>query len=74
MDNCTPSVEALRAQLRSLPRKRVLAIADAAQIARSTVQKFRLGHITEPGAFKIERLAQAVATASEAATSTPEKA
>lgn len=63
MDNTTAAVETLRSKLRELPRKKVLEIADAAKVPRSTVEKFRLSHINEPRASKLERLQQALAAA-----------
>lgn len=53
-------VEKLRAQLKAMPRARVLELADKASVARSTAEKFRLGHIEELGSFKLERLANAM--------------
>jgi hypothetical protein len=65
MDKKITVIEALRLKLQELPRREVLVIADAAKVARSTVEKFRLNHITEPRASKVERLRKALA-ASEA--------
>lgn len=61
MDKPITAVEALRSKLKELPRKQVLALADAAGVPRSTVEKFRLDHITEPGANKVEALSKALA-------------
>lgn len=63
MDKPITAVEALRSKLKELPRKRVLEIADAAGVPRPTVEKFRLGWITELGASKAERLQNALALA-----------
>lgn len=63
MDKPITAVEALRSKLKELPRKRVLEIADAAGVPRSTVEKFRLDHITEPGALKVEALYKAMVDA-----------
>ncbi|MGJ7497492.1 hypothetical protein ACSFA8_20790 [Variovorax sp. RT4R15] len=68
MDKQTTAIEALRSKLQELPRKEVLAIADAAKVARSTVEKFRLNHITEPKASKVERLRKALAASEAKAT------
>lgn len=65
MDKQTTVIEALRLKLQDLPRREVLVIADAAKVARSTVEKFRLNRITEPKASKVERLRKAL-TAFEA--------
>jgi transcriptional regulator with XRE-family HTH domain len=61
MDKQITAVEALRSKLKELPRWRVLEIADAAGVKRSTAEKFRLDNITEPGASKVEALAKALA-------------
>lgn len=66
MDTQIPAVEALRSKLKELPRKKVLPIADAAGVARSTVEKFRLGWIVEIGSSKAERLQRALAEAEAA--------
>lgn len=60
MDNQI-DVEALRATLRAMTRGEVIRIAAAAEVPASTVQKFRGGHINEPGAFKVQALMKALA-------------
>lgn len=60
MDKPSPTIEALRSKLQALTRQEVLALADAAKVARSTVEKFRLNHIKEPRASKVERLQKAL--------------
>jgi plasmid maintenance system antidote protein VapI len=60
MDKPITAVEALRSKLKELPRWRVLELADVAGVPRSTVEKFRLDHITELGASKYEALQRAV--------------
>lgn len=54
-------LESLRAKLKKLPRKRVRAIAIKAGLAPSTVEKFRGGHIQEPGFSKARALEVALA-------------
>lgn len=49
-------LEKLRSELRKLPRKEVRSLAIAAGLATSTVEKFRLGHITEPRWMKLQTL------------------
>lgn len=68
MENTIPAAEALRSKLKELPRKKVLPIADAAGVPRSTVEKFRLGWIKELGSIKFERLKNAVDAAEAAKT------
>lgn len=61
MDKSISAVEALRSKLKELPRWRVLEIADAAGVPRSTVEKFRLDRIEEIGSIKFEALSKALA-------------
>jgi predicted transcriptional regulator len=61
MDNNVPmeaqlDLEKLRSELRKLPRKQVRALAIAAGLSPSTVEKFRLGHIDEPRLSKLQAL------------------
>ena len=58
--NTPLDLETLRAELRKLPRKRVRALAISAGLATSTVEKFRLGHITEPRLGKLQALEAAL--------------
>lgn len=58
--NAQLDLESLRAELRKLPRKRVRALAISAGLATSTVEKFRLGHITEPRLGKLQALEAAL--------------
>jgi predicted transcriptional regulator len=65
MDNNVPmeaqlDLEKLRSELRKLPRKQVRALAIAAGLAPSTVEKFRLGHIDEPRLSKLQALQAAL--------------
>jgi hypothetical protein len=54
-------VEAVRARFKAVPYVEAMRLATDAGIAPSTAQKFRMGHIVEPGAFKLARLANALA-------------
>lgn len=66
MDNNTRmdtqlDLEKLRAELKKLARKKVRSLAISAGLSPSTVEKFRLGHITEPSYLKIQALVKALA-------------
>lgn len=65
-------LEKLRSALKKLARKRVRALAISAGLAPSTVEKFRLGHITEPSYLKIQKLAVALHAAQEREKAKPD--
>jgi transcriptional regulator with XRE-family HTH domain len=65
-------LEKLRAALKKLARKRVRALAISAGLAPSTVEKFRLGHITEPSYLKLQALVKALNTAQEREKAKPD--
>jgi hypothetical protein len=54
-------IEALRGELRKLTRKEARALALKADLKPATVEKFRLGYITEPRVNKLRALADALA-------------
>lgn len=57
----TPTdVESLRAALKGMARKDVLRLCASANLRPSTVQKFRAGLITDPGAAKVLALIAAI--------------
>jgi hypothetical protein len=60
MDKSSPAVEAVRRALAAMSRAEVRELAKDAGLACSTVEKFRLGHITEPRLAKFEALKAAV--------------
>lgn len=60
MDKAIVDVETLRARLKGMTRAEARRIAIKAGLKCSTVEKFRGGHITEPGAFKVQALVAAL--------------
>lgn len=52
----TPPLEELRAMLYAVSRPRALAIADAACVSRSTMEKFRTNLVPRIGQDKADRL------------------
>lgn len=61
------NLEALRARLLSMSRPDVLALADDADVSRSTVQKIRHGHIANPAYDKVAALTAAIQRRDQAA-------
>lgn len=60
MDKPVDDIEAVRSELRALPRRVVIGLAIKASVAPSTADKFRMGHITELGSFKFAALKKAL--------------
>jgi hypothetical protein len=48
--------------LAGMSRKEVLALADAADVPRSTIEKIRYGWIASPGVVTFEKLVSALKT------------
>ena len=55
-----PNIEGLRTTLKAMERKDVLALAASAGLSGATLQKFRMGTITEPRMSKLLAIQKAV--------------
>lgn len=53
-------IDALRNKLRAMTRPEALKIAEKSGVPASTVEKFRHGHVTTPGAWTFQALLAAV--------------
>lgn len=68
------TIEDLRGVLAKMTRSEVQALAAEAQLSAPTVEKFRLGHIRDPHASKVDALRAALTARAAAVPSKGNKA